>query len=751
MNGSEYLDTYYVYDNYGNLCFVLQPEYQTTANLSKYAFQYKYDTLKRCTWKKLPGASGMTMEYDSADHMIFSQDGVQGTSKWTYYVYDNLGRLTKQGENTSKAVGSSPYLQNYYDSYTAFRTATGNNSNFPDDTSGNSYGNLTGTVQTVLGTTTKLYTAYYYNNLGQVVKEVKSNLLGGYDTTVNTYTFTGKPATVTHTHTASGKTTRTEVYTYTYDGKDRLTKVTHKLGTNGSTMTLSEYTYDALGRQGTKTQGTNTSTYSYNIRNWLTGISSGKFTQTLGYGSHYNGNISSMSWNANSASHSYTFTYDGVNRMLNATHGTGAYTEKVTSYDKNGNIKALQRYGNGLIDNLTYTYNGNQLTKVEDATGNAAGFSNGASAANEYTYDNNGNLTKDSNKGITNIAYNSLSLPSTVTFSDGSTITYSYAANGTKLRTVHTISGTTTTKDYCANVVYENGVQKLMLTEEGYVDLSASTPTYYYYLKDHQGNNRVVINSSGSVQETNHYYPFGGVFASTGNVQPYKYNGKELDTKKGLNWYDYGARHYDATLGRFVTQDRFAEKYSTLSPYQYGANNPICNMDVNGDSIIKVDILDKTKTIQGNLSLYIDHTIFEDVKNILSYVVDNQIKIRLNSSFRTNKKQSGLNSSNATTPAKSGRSPHNAGIGLDFNLFQEGQIDIGNKNVDSKTPFIEKIKDMGWRWGGEFSKPDRIHMDKRGTEKDFVKMRDENQRQMNGSFEIEALDKYIKRFEIIEF
>ena len=64
-----------------------------------------------------------------------------------------------------------------------------------------------------------------------------------------------------------------------------------------------------------------------------------------------------INWNANGTSHSYTFTYDGVNRMLNATHGTGAYTEKVTSYDKNGNIKALQRYGNGLIDNLTYTYN----------------------------------------------------------------------------------------------------------------------------------------------------------------------------------------------------------------------------------------------------------------------------------------------------------------------------------------------------------------------------------------------------------
>ena len=96
-----------------------------------------------------------------------------------------------------------------------------------------------------------------------------------------------------------------------------------------------------------------------------------------------------------------------------------------------------------------YTYNGNQLTRVKDESGNAAGFSNGASAENEYTYDDNGNLTKDSNKGITNITYNCLNLPSTVTFSDGSTIVYSYAADGTKLRTVHTISGTTTQKDYC--------------------------------------------------------------------------------------------------------------------------------------------------------------------------------------------------------------------------------------------------------------------------------------------------------------
>ena len=70
-------------------------------------------------------------------------------------------------------------------------------------------------------------------------------------------------------------------------------------------------------------------------------------------------------------------------------------------------------------------------------------------------------MTKDLNKDITDIQYNYLNLPSKVTFKDGSTIAYTYALNGTKLRTVHKIGSTTTTTDYCGNAVYENGVQKL--------------------------------------------------------------------------------------------------------------------------------------------------------------------------------------------------------------------------------------------------------------------------------------------------
>ena len=618
MKGSETHDTYYVYDDKSNLCFVLQPMYQSSANLDQYAFQYKYDGRNRCIWKKLPGAGYMEMVYDNADRLVFSQDGNQRaltSGNWTYYKYDGLNRLTEQGTCTNKVTtsGTNVLVQHFYDSY-AFRSQAGfNNSNFPDDASGNGKGALTASVATVLGSSNKIYTAYYYDIKGRVVKTVQSNPLGGYDVAATVYTFTNKPATVTHTHTASGKTTRTEVYTYSYDHADRLLKVEHTLG--GTKITLADYAYDNLGRLQSKSlhgSSTNKLTYAYNVRNWLTGISGSKFTQNLYYNTgngtaRYNGSISSMTWKAGNEStvRGYKFTYDGLDRLLNATYGetaginanTDRFSENVTAYDKNGNIKTLQRYGQtaasgyGLIDNLTFTLAGNLLNRVDDAAaasayGGGFEFKDGVKQANEYTYDSNGNLTKDLNKGISTITYNVLNLPNMVTFSDGSTIAYTYGADGTKLKTVHKTGSTTTTTDYCGNVVYENGVQKLLLTDEGYVTLSDSK--YHYYLKDHQGNNRVVINQSGTVEETNHYYPFGGVFASSGNVQPYKYNGKEYDGKKGLNWYDYGARHYDAALGRFTTNDRFSEKYHSLSPYQYGANNPVNTIDINGDSLLIV-------------------------------------------------------------------------------------------------------------------------------------------------------------------
>ena len=232
---------------------------------------------------------------------------------------------------------------------------------------------------------------------------------------------------------------------------------------------------------------------------------------------------------------------------------------------------------------ISLLYTGNRLKRVTDtalAFNNGFEFTDGVHEAIEWEYDENGNLTKDLNKNITAIQYNCLNLPSRVMFANGNSISYLYDAAGRKLRTVHFLEGDSVTTDYCGNVVYENGVPQILLTEVGYVSLTDGK--YHYYLKDHQGNNRVVVDEEGTVEEVNHYYPFGGVFSSTGDAQPYKYNGKELDRKGGLDWYDYGARYYDAALGRWHVVDPMAEEYYSISPYEYCNNSPIIYIDPTG-------------------------------------------------------------------------------------------------------------------------------------------------------------------------
>ena len=116
--------------------------------------------------------------------------------------------------------------------------------------------------------------------------------------------------------------------------------------------------------------------------------------------------------------------------------------------------------------------------------------------------------------------------------------------------------------------------------------LASAVPVYHYYLQDHLGNNRVVVKQDGTIEQVNHYYPFGGLFGEStdGDVQRFKYNGKELERMHGLDWYDYDARHLDAALGRWATVDPMAEKYYHLSPYNYCGNNPIKFIDPDGGS-----------------------------------------------------------------------------------------------------------------------------------------------------------------------
>ena len=513
---------------------------------------------------------------------------------------------------------------NYYDDY-EFLGKNG----IPDDAttgysempgygkrySGGCKGQLTGnwTARLTSQLTGSTYSVMYYDARYRVIQRKGNNSLNGMEAVYTSYNFEGSPVKEKRIHSVPGQDIITEVRNHTYDLANRLLQTTYQLNDDAPVI-LVDNVYDEIGRLKTEKRTGHSklrTDYTYNLRSWTKGINGPLFHQTLTYQESidgttpcYNGNISSMIWKSGGSAATnemgYRFTYDGLSRMKDAIYGEtntlsinqNRFSEQITGYDKMGNILSLLRYGQtsatgyGLVDNLSLVYNGNQLQSVDDHApnsvyGNGMEFKDNANQPVEYGYDKNGNLTKDLNKNISNIRYNLINLPSQITFSDGNTIDYEYGSDGRKLRTVHQTGNTILTTDYCGNAIYENGSLKLLLTETGYV--SFPDKKFHFYLKDHQGNVRVVADKDGKLEETNDYYPFGGTFTTSTSVQPYKYNGKELDRVSGLNLYDYGARYYDATIGRWCMVDSLSEKYYSFNSYNYCGNNPARYVDPDGN------------------------------------------------------------------------------------------------------------------------------------------------------------------------
>ena len=135
----------------------------------------------------------------------------------------------------------------------------------------------------------------------------------------------------------------------------------------------------------------------------------------------------------------------------------------------------------------------------------------------------------------------------------------------------------------------ENNHLRLIYTAEGrVVPVNDTAFEYQYYLKDHLGNTRVMLSQTGLVLQKSSYYPYGMLMDGLNtinyfdNENHYLYNGKELQTDFGLEWYDYGARFYDAGLGRWYVVDPKADAAPGWTPYRYGLNNPINFTDPTG-------------------------------------------------------------------------------------------------------------------------------------------------------------------------
>lgn len=412
----EILSTYYVYDDFGSLSFVLPPgigpdrtTVPTVAELNNFAYRYRYDQQNRLVEKQLPGKDIEYLVYNNLDQLVASQDANQRVVKeWFVNKYDGLGRMVLNGIWTNggtsisrdavQALVNSQVAGNVWEEYTGTGTGYTNRSwptsgiittlalNYYDTYSipslpatykpatGQSTmirGMLTASLTKVLGSTgssNMLWNVMHYDNKGLVVKQFNQHYKGGtvsagnYDEISNEYTFSGQPARSTKKHftgSTAGTLAVTVLTEYEYDHRNRLTDTRKKIDA-GTMITISRNVYNEIGQLRSKNLHSSNGltfaqsiNYAYNPRGWLKESSSALFKQYLKYEDVISGVVSQ---------------YNGNISYQQWQHGTTTQQSYTYTYDK------LNRLLQGTMPNsigkelLTYDKMGNIVSLSRTGT-----------------------------------------------------------------------------------------------------------------------------------------------------------------------------------------------------------------------------------------------------------------------------------------------------------------------------------------------------------------------------------------------
>lgn len=626
----KYNDTYFVYNDYGLLSYVLTPMFQKEKSLGKYAYKYLYDTQNRLISKCLPGCEPIRYWYDDEDRLVFVQDNeLQIKGKCRFMFYDVKGRVVLQGlcsnqpsnclsgiaitqtkglfdtgfSNPSTLQLVSPEFEAvyYYDNYDFFNVPAFSNYGYVNQmkktANTNAMGLQTGSI-VMASNGEKLYRVNYYTEKGLAYDTRQSMLEGKLLLSRSNYSFTDNPLRTVY-ELCQGARIDSIVFENRYNqNNDALMSTT--ISYNGApACSVSTLEYDKLGRlvKNTLPNKAGNIEYEYDIRNAVTKIQSNTYSEAIGYEGLYNGNIASTEnfYGDYEEAGSYAYEYDVLNRMTKATFSNNNKYSEEADYDDNSNILHLKRWGKHndgnykKIDDLTYSYLGNQLSNIEDKAGQLVydgsfDFKESGTSEN-YAYNTNGSMTFDPNKGLT-IDYSDMGHPKKMTFNNGNTTEYTYSIEGEKLKVEWNTANTTTNRvEYVGPFILKDGKLDAFLFSGGIATIANNQATFHFYIKDHLGSNRIVVSEDGTIKQKLYYYPFGGLYGDVcvnPEFQRYKYNGKEYDHQHGLDLLDYGARMYNPVIGGWHSIDPSAEKYYHLSPYCYCGNNPINAIDLDG-------------------------------------------------------------------------------------------------------------------------------------------------------------------------
>ncbi len=553
-------------------------------SLDTYSTLYNYNYLGNITKITDALSNIRKFTYDglgrrlTAEDLHVSSDTSYGI--WTY-TYDNAGNLTQTLDpNGQKVIYTYDNLNRVLKE--DYIGVTGTEATYAYDAGTDGIGKLTNVINSSI---TKNYT---YNALGLLKKETDKFGLTIYITTYS-YDRQGNQTTVTNPDNSKVQ--------YIYNTAGLLDQVKRKESIDSAFVSVvNNFDYSPEGKvtiQENYNGTTNTNTYDvaklYRLTSKVATTANGDRIQDLSYTYDLVGNITKIvDASTTATAKTSDYTYDDLYRLTSVTvTGVAVGQEpyiQTYSYDAIGNIITKSDVVGSYIYDGTIYANPHAVTIIGSAT---------------FSYDNNGNLLNSTSGFINTWDYKNRLIQSV---KETITNSYGYDAEGQRVKLITADKNTYyPTKSYNITFLNSDTQNPTSITKHIFansidiatIEGTGATSQIYYASKDLLNSSSIITDSVGVIAETMDYFPFGGIRIDqkvTGSSfsEQRKFIGQEYDQDTGLNYLN--ARYYNATIGRFISQDpmfwqlpnELLADPQQLNSYSYARNNPIIGSDPSG-------------------------------------------------------------------------------------------------------------------------------------------------------------------------